>query len=108
MLWLFEKLWESLKRLGRWLRTKILNFARNIKAFFLEKKQQELLKKKKEVIACSIKEKLGNGDYGVVNCLYDTETEDVVSMDYATEVEAEQLDAETAGYFGSKDMIVLT
>lgn len=43
-----------------------------------------------------------------MNCLYDTETEDVVSMDYATGVEAEQLDAETAGYFGSKDMIVLT
>lgn len=31
-----------------------------------------------------------------------------VSMDYATEVEAEQLDAETVSYFGSKDMIVLT
>lgn len=108
MLWLFEKLWEVLKRLGKWLRTKILNFARNIKAFFLEKKQRELLQKKKEVIACSIKEKFSNGDYGVVNCLYDTETEDVVSMDYATEVEAERLDAETVSCFGSKDMIVLT
>lgn len=108
MLWLFEKLWEVLKRLGRWLRTKILNFAKNIKAFFFEKKQKELLQKKREVIACSIKENLNNGNYGVVNCLYNTETEDVVSMDYATEVEAEQLDAETAGYFGSKDMIVLT
>lgn len=108
MLWLFEKLWEVLKRLGKWLRTKILNFARNIKAFFLEKKQRELLQKKKEVIACSIKEKFSNGDYGVVNCLYDTETEDVVSMDYATEVEAERLDTETVSCFGSKDMIVLT
>ena len=44
----------------------------------------------------------------MVNCLYNQETEDVVSMDYATEVEAEQLDAETALHFGNKDMIVLT
>lgn len=58
MLWLFEKLWEALKRLGRWLRTKILNFVRNIKAFFLEKKQQELLKKRKKSLLVQLRKNL--------------------------------------------------
>ena len=105
---LFKKLWEALKSLGKWLLTRVLNFAKNIKAFFVDRMQRAILQKNKEVIACSIKEKLNNGNYGVVNCLYNQETEDVVSMDYATEVEAEQLDAETALHFGNKDMIVLT
>ena len=46
MYWLFKKLWEALKRLGKWLLTRVLNFARNIKAFFVDRMQRAILQKK--------------------------------------------------------------
>ena len=73
----FKKVWEALKQLGKWLKEKILNFARNIRDFFLERSRKELLRKRKDLLAVSIKERLGNGNYGVVNCLYDTDAEEV-------------------------------
>lgn len=103
----FKKVWEALKRLGKWLWEKILNFAKNIKAFFLERSRKELLRKRKDLLAVSIKERLGNGNYGVVNCLYDTDKEDIFDMEEAQDVEAEQLDDVTNRNFGDKEMIVL-
>lgn len=103
----FKKVWEELKRFGKWLLEKILNFAKNIKDFFLERSRKELLRKRKDLLAVSIKERLGNGNYGVVNCLYDTDTEDIFDMEEAQDVEAEQLDDETIRNFGDKEMIVL-
>lgn len=102
----FKKVWEALKQLGKWLLTKILNFARNIRDFFLERSRRELLRKRKELLAVSIKERLGNGNYGVVNCLYDTDAEEVFEEE-AQDVEAEQLDDVTIRNFGDKEMIVL-
>lgn len=102
----FKKVWEALKQLGKWLKEKILNFARNIRDFFLERSRKELLRKRKDLLAVSIKERLGNGNYGVVNCLYDTDAEEVFEEE-AQDVEAEQLDDETIRNFGDKEMIVL-
>ena len=102
----FKKVWEVLKQLGKWLKEKILNFARNIRDFFLERSRKELLRKRKDLLAVSIKERLGNGNYGVVNCLYDTDAEEVFEEE-AQDVEAEQLDDETIRNFGDKEMIVL-
>lgn len=103
----FKKVWEELKRFGKWLLEKILNFVRNIRDFFHEKRRLKLLRERAEVIGVSIKEKLENGNYGVVNCLYDTDTEKVFDMEEAQDVEAEQLDDETIRNFGDKEMIVL-
>lgn len=102
----FKKVWEELKRFGKWLLEKILNFVRNIRDFFHEKRRLKLLRERAEVIAASIKEKLENGNYGVVNCLYDTVTGDIYNME-AQDIEAEQLDDETIRNFGDKEMIVL-
>ncbi|MBQ8561777.1 MAG: hypothetical protein IJ441_09370 [Spirochaetaceae bacterium] len=66
----------------------------------------KLLRERAEVIAVSIKENLDNGNYGTVNCLYDTDTEEVFEEE-AQDVEAEQLDDETIRNFGDKEMIVL-
>jgi len=101
----FKKAWKAIKQFGKWLATKILSFAKNIRDFFLHRR--ELLRKRAEVIGVSIKEKLENGNYGVVNCLYDTDTEKVFDMEEAQDVEAEQLDDETIRNFGDKEMIVL-
>lgn len=103
----FTRAWEVLKRFGKWLFTKILNFARNIRDFFLDRNRRELLRKRKELLAVSIKEKLDNGNYGVVDCLYDTNTEEIFDMEEAQAVESEQLDNETIRHFGDKEMIVL-
>ncbi len=103
----FKKVWETLKRLGKWLWTKIVNFVRNIRDFFREKRRLKLLRERAEVIAVSIKENLDNGNYGCVNCLYDTDTEEVFDMEEAQDIEAEQLDDETIRNFGDKEMIVL-
>lgn len=104
----FKKAWEAIKRFGKWLFTKTLNFARNIKDFFLERGRLKLLQERKELLAVSIKEKLDNGNYGVVNCLYNTDTEEIFDMEEeAQDVESEQLDSETIRNFGDKEMIVL-
>lgn len=103
----FKKVWEALKQLGKWLKEKILNFARNIRDFFLERRRMKLLQERAEVIGVSIKENLDNGNFAIVNCLYKTDTEEVFDMEEAQDVEAEQLDDETIRNFGDKEMIVL-
>ena len=100
----FKKAWKAIKQFGKWLATKILSFAKNIRDFFLHRR--ELLRKRKELLAISIKERLENGNIGVVNCLYDTNTGDIYNME-AQDIEAEQLDNETIRNFGGKEMIVL-
>ncbi len=104
----FQKAWDEIKRFGKWLLTKIVNFAKNIKAFFLERRRLKLLRKRKELLAVSIKERLDNGNYGVVNCLYNKDTEEIFDMEKEAQgIEAEQLDNETIRHFGNKEMIVL-
>ena len=100
----FKKAWKAIKQFGKWLATKILSFAKNIRDFFLHRR--ELLRKRKELLAISIKERLENGNIGVVNCLYDTNTGDIYNME-AQDIEAEHLDNETIRNFGDKEMIVL-
>lgn len=100
-------LWEPLKQLGKWLLKKILNFAKDIRDFFRERRRMKLLQERKELLAVSVKEKLDNGNFAIVNCLYDTDTEEVFDMKEAQDVEAEQLDDVTNRNFGDKEMIVL-
>ena len=66
------------------------------------------LQEDKNRIAISIKENLDNGQFNIVNCLYDKTTEEIVDMETdAQGIEAESLDEETKQHFGDKDMIVL-
>ena len=104
IIFFFKKAWKAIKQFGKWLATKILSFAKNIRDFFLHRR--ELLRKRKELLAISIKERLENGNIGVVNCLYDTNTGDIYNME-AQDIEAEQLDNETIRNFSDKEMIVL-
>ena len=86
---------------------KVINFINNIRNFFRNPQRLNKLKDK-DLIAISIKENLENGQFNVVNCLYDKTTEEIVDMETdAQGIEAESLDEETKQHFGDKDMIVL-
>lgn len=101
---LLRKIWEFIKKIS----LKVVNFIKNIADFFNDPERLRKLQEKKDLIAVSIKEKLDNGDYHIVNCLYNKVLEDVVEVETdAIGIEAESLDEETKQKFGDKDMIVL-
>ena len=87
---------------------RVLNFFNNIVPFFEDRNRLEKLKANRNLIATSIKDKLSNGDYNVVNCLFNKETNEIVDWDEnAQGITAETLDSETKKAFAGKDMIVL-
>ena len=99
-----KAVWAFLKRIF----VKICSFVSNILSFFRDKERLRKLQETRDRIAVSIREKLVSGEYNVVNCLFDTSTNEVVDAQTDAEViEAEDLDAETMGNFGDKDMIVI-
>lgn len=101
---LLRKIWDCIKRII----LKIVNFAKNIVSFFKDPERLKKLKQNKNLYATAIKDYLENGNYNLVNCLYDKETEDIVDMEIdALGIEAEELDEETKQHFGDKDMIIL-
>ncbi|BCZ19959.1 hypothetical protein NHP190012_16010 [Helicobacter sp. NHP19-012] len=97
----FRSVWAWVQRI--W--TRILNFFKNIVDWFKSPNRLRQLQVDRNRIAVSIKENLANGDYGVVNCLYNTATGQLDGE--AIGVESEQVDAETQKNFGNKEMIVL-
>ena len=105
--WIKEKLaavWEWIKKIV----LKIVNFFKNIAGFFKDPNRLKKLKEDQDKIAVAIKENLANGNYQVVNCLYDKETSELVTPEQDAEViTAEQLDAQTISVFGDKEMVVL-
>lgn len=101
---LLRKIWEFIKKIS----LKVVNFIKNIADFFKDPKRLKKLQEKEKLIAVSIKENLDNGNFNIVNCLYDKETDEVVDMEIdAIGIEAESLDKETKQKFGNKDQIVL-
>ena len=55
-----------------------------------------------------MKEKLDNGNFNVINCLFDGNAKEILDYEnHALIIETESLDAQTISSFGSKDMIVL-
>ena len=107
-------MWEAIKRLlaDVWDLVKkifvaIFSFIENIRNFFRDPSRLRKLQENQNCIAVSIKEKLDNGDYQVVNCLYDKEDERLVSPETDCEaVTSQKLDKETKDAFGRKSMIV--
>lgn len=101
---LLIKAWEFIKKIF----LKIVNFVTNIVSFFKDPQRLKKLQEDKNRIAISIKENLNNGQYNMLNVLYDKTTEEIVDMETdALGINAESLDEETKQHFGDKDMIVL-
>ncbi|TXJ51881.1 hypothetical protein [Brachyspira aalborgi] len=101
---LLRKAWEFIKKIF----LKIVNFVTNIVSFFKDPQRLKKLQEDKNRIAISIKENLNNGQYNMLNVLYDKTTEEIVDMETdALGINAESLDEETKQHFGDKDMIVL-
>lgn len=101
---LLNKVWDFIKKIF----VKIVSFLRNIAAFFKDPNRLQKLQADQNRIAVAIKEKLDNGDYQVVNCLYDKDDCTLVTPEADAEViTSEDLDAETRKIFGRKDMVVL-
>ena len=101
---LLRKAWEFIKKIF----LKIVNFVTNIVSFFKDPQRLKKLQEDKNRIAISIKENLNNGQYNMLNVLYDKTTEEIVDMETdALGIDAESLDEETKQHFGDKDMIVL-
>ena len=98
---IFKEAWKYAKRI--WV--KIVNFFKNIVAWFKNKDRIKKLQEDKNKTAVIIKEKLDNGDYNVCNCLFDTETN---TLDDSEIIQAENLDNDTKNKFGNQDMIILT
>lgn len=101
---LLNDVWEFIKKII----VKIVSFLKNILSFFKNPNRLRKLQEDQNRIAVAIKEKLDNGDYQVVNCLYDKQDCKLVTPeDDAEVITSEDLDVDTRKTFGTKDMIVL-
>ena len=99
-----RKVWEFIKKIF----LKIINFFKNIANWFQEPDRLKKIESDKKVIAVTIKENLENGNFNVVNCLYNKETEELVDVkEDVLSITAEQLDSQTSSNFGDKEMIIL-
>ena len=101
---LLEEVWDAIKKFF----LKIVSFIKNIVSFFKDPNRIKKLQEDQSRIAISIKEKLDNGDYNIVNCLFDKQEEKLVTPETDCEViTTEELDKETITNFGNKNMIIL-
>lgn len=101
---LLRAIWNKIKKFF----VKVLKFVNNIINFFRNPQRLNKLREDKDLIAISIKENLDNGQFNVVNCLYDKVLHRIVEEETdAIGIEAEKLDNDTRQKFGNKDMIVL-
>lgn len=98
-------IWNYIKKIA----VRVLKFFSNIVSFFKNPDKLRKLGANRDLLAISIKDNLANGEYNVVNCLFDKSTNTIVDYEEnAQGITAESLDSETKGYFGNKDMIMLT
>ncbi|WP_104685153.1 hypothetical protein [Helicobacter bizzozeronii] len=84
----------------------IISFRDDIVAWFKSPERLQYLQKNKKVIAVSIKEKPNNGNHGVINCLFNTETEEIDGKEVLG-IKGKEIDEDTQKNFDDKDMIVL-
>lgn len=108
---LADRIIRAVKALGdliKWIWLRIVKFFENIRDFFNKRERLAKLRKNRKLIALSIKQNLANGNYRVVNCLYDEEKDDLSEPEEDTQViTTEELDKETEKQFGNYDMIIL-
>lgn len=108
---MFEVIVEALKAVWSLLKNiyvKICSFFKNVISFFRDSTRLRKLQADQNRIAVTIKEKLESGNYNVVNCLFDTEKNQVVDAETDAEViNAAELDSDMLEHFGDKDMLVI-
>lgn len=108
---LMKKAWNWLKKVF----VKILDFLKNLLAFF-KSKYNSVLKKRPNAVGVSykIKEKFESGDFNeisldsgcIINTFYDQETGVIIEED--TEIVIyDDLDSQTASQFRNQDMLVI-
>jgi hypothetical protein len=109
---LVDSIKQALKAVWNWIKkifVKVLSFTQNIKNWFKQPDKLKKIQDDKNVIAITIKENLANGNYNLVNCLFNEEDETLVDYQESTlSIEAENLDMQTISIFGNKEMIKLT
>lgn len=96
-----KRFWDKIKKIV----VQIINFFKNIVDWFKNPFRLNKLKENENMIAASIKQKLENGDFAIVNALYDKYSDQVVD---AQIVQSKDLDHKTKEAFRNKDMIILT
>lgn len=101
---ILHSIWDRIKKFF----VSLLNFAKNIVSFFKNPQRLQKLKENSDIIAISIKENLESGNYNVVNCLFDKDTNKVVDYEEnAQGIVANDIDKETEQNFAGKSMIIL-
>ena len=99
---LANQIWQFINKIF----VEVLSFGENIVGYFNNLLQNKPLKQ--DELAISIKEKLQNGDYRTVNCLYNQKKAEVVEMNTtAIGINSHRVDAQTEQAFGNSDMIIL-
>lgn len=102
---LLREIWGFIKKIF----VRVVNFFQNIVSFFKDPSRLKKLKEDSNILAVSIKENLDNGDYKIVNCLFDKSDNKIVDQEeHAMGIQAEYMDNKTANSFGNKDMIILS
>jgi len=105
---IFEIIKEGVIRLGKAvvkLIMKVAYFIKNILSWFKNPARLKKIKEDKNTIPVVIKQKIKNGDYEVINCLFNEETNEVED---AQVISSEQLGKETIKNFKDKDMMILS
>lgn len=99
-----EKTWKKIRKII----VQILSFTNHILKFFKNPDRLKKLQEDRNKLAISIKEKLDNGEYRVVNCLFDRLEEDIIDFeDEAIGIAAEELDQQTENLFGDREMVII-
>ncbi|WP_253747134.1 hypothetical protein [Helicobacter sp. CLO-3] len=80
----FSKAWAWIKKIV----TKIIDFAKNILEFFRDPLKLARLKREKNLTAVVIKQNLENGNYNVVECLFNKETTEIEGIHDETNSDA--------------------
>ncbi|RDU71806.1 hypothetical protein [Helicobacter brantae] len=108
-------MFDSIIRAWRWIKKivlTIIRFVDNIVSWFENPNRLRELQEDMDNIAVAVKEKLENGDCGLIKCLFNTREGEIVGREessnpYAEGMISDSLDEETKRVFGNKDMIVL-
>lgn len=108
-------MFDFIIRAWRWIKKVVLaiiRFVDNVVSWFEDPNRLRELQEDMDNIAVVVKEKLENGDYKVVKCLFNKREGKIVgreeaSNQYIEGMTSDNLDEKTKRSFGNKDMIVL-
>lgn len=100
-----HRIWDLVKKIF----LRVVNFIKNILNFFKTPERLSTLRENNNIISLSIKENLDNGNYNIVNCLFDLNENDVIDFEEdALGIQATDIDEETKMKFGNKSAIFLS